>query len=187
MAELAIAALMTAVVTYGVSAASKLRSGRAYRAFRAGFAATALVSRPLTGLAAVVLVTTEAAVTSLCAAALIMTFLSRAPALALTGVALAGAAALMAVLTAGVAVAVRRGVTAPCACFGSGSRAPLGGVHLARNAYLLAVLATGVVSAGLQRWQPGLAAAGLAAAAGGVSALLLTRLDDVAALFRATR
>jgi hypothetical protein len=60
-------------------------------------------------------------------------------------------------------------------------------VHLARNAYLLAVLATGVASAGLQRWQPGLAAAGLAAVAGGVSALLLTRLDDVAALFRAAR
>ena len=88
---------------------------------------------------------------------------------------------------AGVAVAVRRGVTAPCACFGSGSRAPLGGVHLARNAYLLAVLVTGVASAGLQRWQPGLASAGLAASAGGVSALLLTRLDDVAALFRAAR
>src|SRR5580693_8484267 len=117
MTELVIAALMTAVVTYGVSAASKLRSGRAYRAFRAG-------------LAAAVLVTAEAAVTGLCAAALLMTFLSRAPAAALTAVALAGAAALMAVLTAGVAVAVRRGVTAPCACFGSGGRAPLGGVHL---------------------------------------------------------
>ncbi len=188
MTELVIAALMTAVVTYGVSAASKLRSGRAYRAFRAGLAATALVSRPLTGLAAAVLVTAEAAVTGLCAAALIMTFLSRAPAPALTGVALvACAAALMAVLTAGVAVAVRRGVTAPCACFGSGGRAPLGGVHLARNAFLLAVLVAGVASAGLQRWQPGLAAAVLAASAGGVLALLLTRLDDVAALFRAAR
>ena len=105
----------------------------------------------------------------------------------MTGVALAGAAALMAVLTAGVAVAVRRGVTAPCACFGSSGRAPLGGVHLARNAYLLVVLVTGVASAGLQRWQPGLAAAVLAASAGGVPALLLTRLDDVAALFRAAR
>jgi len=186
MAELVIAALMTAVVTYGVSAASKLRSGRAYRAFRAGLAATALVSRPLTGLAAALLVTAETAVTGLCAAALIMTSLSRASAPALTGVALAGAAALMAVLTAGVAVAVRRGVTAPCACFGSGGRAPLGGVHLARNAYLLAVFVTGA-SAGLQRWQPGLAAAVLAASAGGVSALLLTRLDDVAALFQAAR
>jgi len=187
MAELVIAALMTAVVTYGVSAASKLRSGQAYRAFRAGLAATALVSRPLTGLAAAWLVTAETAVTGLCAAALIMTSLSRAPAPALTGVALAGAAALMAVLTAGVAVAVRRGVTAACACFGSGGRAPLGGVHLARNAYLLAVLVTGAASAVLQRWQPGLAAAVLAAAAGGVSALLLTRLDDVAALFQAVR
>ena len=36
MAELVIAALMTAVVTYGMSATAKLRSGQAYRAFRAG-------------------------------------------------------------------------------------------------------------------------------------------------------
>ena len=43
--------------------------------------------------------------------------------------------------------------------FGSGSSAPLGGVHLARNAYLLAVLATGWRAPRLQRWQPGLAAA----------------------------
>src|ERR1035441_5382 len=50
MTELVIAALMTAVVTYGMSATAKLRSGQAYRAFRAGLAATALVSRPLTGL-----------------------------------------------------------------------------------------------------------------------------------------
>ena len=187
MTELVIAALMTAVVTYGVSAASKLRSGRAYRGFRAGLAATALVSSPLTGLAAAALVTAEAVVTGLCTAALLVIFLSRAPAPALTGVALAGAAALMAVLTAGVAVAVRRGVTAPCACFGSSGRVPLGGVHLARNTYLLVVLATGAAGAGLQRWQPDLAAAILAASAGGVLALLLTRLDDVAELFRAAR
>jgi hypothetical protein len=187
MTELVIAVLMTAVVTYGVSAASKLRSGQAYRAFRAGLAATALISHRLTGPAAAVLVTAEAVVTGLCAAALLMTFLSGAPAPVLTGVALAGAAALMAVLTAGVAVAVRRGVTAPCACFGSGGRAPLGVVHLARNAFLLVVLVAGVAGAGLQRWQPGLAAAVLAASAGGVSALLLTRLDDVAALFRTAR
>ena len=187
MAELAIAALMTAVVTYGVSAASKLRSGRAYRAFRAGLAATALVSRPLTGLAAVVLVTAEAAVTSLCAAALIMTFLPRAPAPALTGVALAGAAALMAVLTAGVAVAVRRGVTAPCACFGI--RQQRASRRCAPGAQRVPARGPrdGGGEHGLQRWQPGLAAAGLAAAAGGVSALLLTRLDDVAALFRTAR
>jgi hypothetical protein len=182
MAELVIAALMTAVVTYGMSATTKLRSGRAYRAFRAGLADTALVSRPLTGLVAAALVAAEVAVATLCATALIMTFLSRSG--ALTGAALAGATALTSVLTAGVAVAVRRGVTAPCACFGSGSRSPLSGVHLARNACLLAVLVAGTASAGLEAWPPSLAAATLAAAAGGVSALLLTRLDDLTALFR---
>jgi len=189
MSELVIAALMTAVVTYGMSAAAKLRNGQAYRAFRAGLADTALVSRPLTGLVAAALAAAEAAVAALCATALIMTFLFRpgAPSEpALTGTALAGAAALTTVLTAGVAVAVRRGVTAPCACFGSGGRSPLSGVHLARNAYLLAVLVAGAASAGLEPGppSPAPAAAALAAAAGGVSALLLTRLDDLTALFR---
>jgi hypothetical protein len=187
MAELVIAALMIAVVTYGMSATAKLRNGQAYRAFRAGLAATALVSRPLTGLVAAVLSAAEVAVAALCVAALVMTFLSRpgAPAdPALTGTALAGAAALTTVLTAGVAVAVRRGVAAPCACFGSGSRSPLSGVHLARNAFLLAVLVAGAASLGLEPATPSPAAAALAAAAGGVSALLLTRLDDLTALFR---
>jgi hypothetical protein len=189
MAELVIAALMIAVVTYGMSAAAKLRNGQAYRAFRAGLGATALVSRPLTGLVAAVLSAAEVAVAALCATALVMTFLSRpgAPAEpALTGAALAGAAALTTVLTAGVAVAVRRGVVAPCACFGSGGRSPLSGVHLARNACLLAVLVAGAASVGLEPGTPSPAAAAavLAAAAGGVSALLLTRLDDLTALFR---
>jgi hypothetical protein len=49
------------------------------------------------------------------------------------------------------------------------------------------VLAAGAASAGLQHWQPGLGAAVLAASAGGVLALLLTRLDDVASLFRVAR
>ena len=192
MAELAIAALMTAVVTFGISATAKLRSRRAYRDFRSGLAATALVGRPLTGLVAAMLAAAEAVVAPLCATALIMALLPRprglaGPALtgpALTGAALAGAAALAAVLTAGVAVAVRRGVTAPCACFGSADRSPLSGVHLARNAGLLVVLVAGAASVGLGRWPPGPVAAALAAATGGVSALLLTRLDDLTALFR---
>jgi hypothetical protein len=201
MAELVIAALMTAVVTYGISATAKLRSRRAFRDFRAGLAATALVSRPLTGPVAAALAAAEVAVAGLCATALTMTFLSRpgAPAgtflagtflagtvltgTVLTGAALASAAALTAVLTAGVAVAVRRGVTAPCACFGSRGRAPLSGVHLTRNACLLTVLVAGAGGAGLERWPPGPAAAALAAVAGGVSALLLTRLDELTALF----
>ena len=190
MAELAIAALMTAVVTYGMSAAAKLRSGRAYRDFRSGLAAMALVGRPLTGPVAATLAAAEAVVAALCATALIMAFLPRPGAPsgpALTGAALAGAAALATVLTAGVAVAVRRGVTAPCACFGSGGRSPLSGVHLTRNAALLAILVAGAASLGLERWPPGPAAAALAAAIGGVAALLLTRLDDLTMLFRTAR
>jgi hypothetical protein len=191
MAELVIAALMTALVTYGISAAAKLRSGRAFRDFRAGLAATTLVSRPLTGPVAGAVAGAETVVTGLCATALTMAFVSRpgAPAgtslagTALTGAALASAVALTTVLTAGVAVAVRRGVAAPCACFGSRSRAPLSGVHLTRNACLLAILAAGAGGAVFDRWPPSPAVAALAAVAGGVSALLITHLDDLTALF----
>ena len=183
------AALMTAVVTYGWSAASKLRGGSAYRAFRDGLAATKLVSAQRTGTVAATLVAAETAVASLCAAALIMSLLTRpgAPAtFALRCTALACAAALTAVLTAGVATVVRRGVTAPCACFGSRGASPLSAVHVTRNACLLAVLiagVTGLAAAGPDGWRPGAAAAILAVAIGGVAALLLTRLDDLTALF----
>jgi hypothetical protein len=192
MADLVIAALMTAVVTYGMSASAKLRNAQAYRAFRAGLAATALIGRPLTGPVAATLAAAEVAVAALCATALVMTFLSHPGASAapvLTVAALAGAAALTIVLTAGVAMAVRRGAVAPCACFGSGSGSPLSGVHLARNAFLLVVLAAGAASVGLAPlapWPPSLGAAAVAAAVGGVLALLLTRLDDLSALFRPT-
>jgi hypothetical protein len=147
MAELVMAALMTAVVTYGWSAASKLRGGPAYRAFRDGLAATKLVSARRTGTVAAVLVAAETVVASLCAAALIMSVLTRpgAPAtFALRCTALACAAALTAVLTAGVATVVHRGVTAPCACFGSRGANPLSAVHVTRNACLLVVLIAGV-------------------------------------------
>jgi hypothetical protein len=191
MAELVIAALTTAAVTYGISAAAKLRSRRAFHDFRAGLAATTLVSRPLTGPVACALAGAETAVAGLCVTALTMAFVSRpgAPAgtfmagTVLTSGALASAAALTAVLTAGIAVAVRRGVAAPCACFGSRGRVPLSGVHLTRNACLLAVLAAGAGGAVFERWPPTPAVAALAAVAGGVSALLITHLDDLTALF----
>lgn len=191
MAELVIAALTTAAVIYGISAAAKLRSRRAFHDFRAGLAATTLVGRPLTGVAACALAGAETAVAALCATALTMAFMSRpgAPAGAffigtvLTIAALASAAALTAVLTAGIAVAVHRGVAAPCACFGSRSRNPLSGVHLTRNGCLLAILAAGAGGAVFERWPPGPAVAALAAVAGGVSALLVIHLDDLTALF----
>lgn len=188
MAELAIAALMAAVVIYGMSAVAKLRSRQAYRAFRAGLAATALVGRPLAGSAAAALAAAEAVVTALCATALILVFStgagsSGAGLQGVAGVALGGAAALAAVLTAGVAVSVRRGVTAPCACFGSRGQQPLSGVHVTRNAFLLAIFAAGAVGTYAGHWPARPAAAVLAATAGGLAALLLSRLDDLTALF----
>ncbi|HLK00053.1 MAG TPA: MauE/DoxX family redox-associated membrane protein [Streptosporangiaceae bacterium] len=181
MTELVVAALTVAVVIYGVSAAAKLRSRQAYRAFRAGLAATTLVGRPLTGLVAVALAGAEAVVAALCAAALIMA-LSSGPG-AVAGPALGGAAALAAMLTAGVAVSVHRGVAEPCACFGSRGRQPLSGVHVTRNACLLVILAAGAIGTHAAHWPGRPASAALAATAGGVVAVLLSRLDDLTALF----
>jgi hypothetical protein len=100
--------------------------------------------------------------------------------------ALAGAALLTSVLAAGVAVVMRRGTRARCACFGSGSGRPLGGVHLIRNVGLLAVIAAGLVGGiggGFEHRRPGLAGAAVAVAAGAVAGLVLTRFDDLIALF----
>lgn len=58
------------------------------------------------------------------------------------------AAAVVAVFSAVVAEALRRGVDAPCACFGSRSRRPVSRWQLARNA-VLALAALAVVA-----WAP---------------------------------
>ena len=73
---------------------------------------------------------------------------------------------LTATLTAGVAVVIRRGTRARCACFGAGSTRPLGGAHLFRNLALLAVLAFGLASNPLGHGHPGPAGTLAAAAAG---------------------
>lgn len=181
MTELTVAALMAAVVIYGVSSGTKLRGRQAYRAFRAGLAATTLVGGTLTGPVAAALAAAEAVVAALCATALIMTFSSGPGVLA--EFALGGAVTLAAVLTAGVAVSVRRGVAAPCACFGSRAERPLSGVHVTRNSCLLVILTAGAAGALAGHWPARPAAAALAATAGGLVALVLSRIDDLTALF----
>jgi hypothetical protein len=97
-------------------------------------------------------------------------------ALALTG-------GLLAVFTAGVALAVRRGTGARCACFGAAEQ-PLGARHLVRNGLLLAAVGVAALGIAVASAQPlGPAGTAMAVSAGAVGALLLIRLDDLVDLF----
>jgi hypothetical protein len=164
------------------SAASKLRSRRAFAAFRTGLGETALVPSRRLGITAALLAGAEAVMAALLVAASILQGTGNPRAIALTEVALAGAAALVAVLASGVAAVMRRGTAARCACFGASAALPLGRVHLARNLTLLAVIAAGLALGPLV--QPAAAAdSAIAGIAGLVLALLIIRWEDLAVLF----
>jgi hypothetical protein len=178
-----IAVLTIAATVYGASAGAKLRGRHAYRSFRAGLAETALVPARRLPVTSAALVGAEAVVAGLAIAALATTTLPTGAAVVADG-ALGGAAMLTSALGAGVAIVIRRGTRARCACFGSSSARPLGGAHLIRNAGLLVVLLAGLVSSELGHGRPGLAMAAVAVAVGGVAGLLLTRFDDLIELFK---
>lgn len=92
------------------------------------------------------------------------------------------AAALLTAFTVGIAKAVRRGVTAPCRCFGASST-PLGTPHLVRNAVLWAVALAGALAApAAQNASPG--GAVMAGGAGLVAGAVVTQLDHLRTLFR---
>ncbi|MEU1854287.1 MauE/DoxX family redox-associated membrane protein [Streptomyces sp. NPDC019990] len=92
------------------------------------------------------------------------------------------ASALLAAFSAGIAVAVRRGATAPCSCFGP-STTPLGIPHIVRNVVLCAVAVFGAlavpVAAGAR--PGGVLVAGVAGLFAGAA---VTHLDHLLALFR---
>ncbi|MFB1046829.1 MauE/DoxX family redox-associated membrane protein [Streptomyces chrestomyceticus] len=95
---------------------------------------------------------------------------------------LALAAALLLIFAAAVMLAIRRGVRAPCRCFGSATT-PLGTVHAVRNILLAAAAALGAMAAP----RAGSADAGpmiLTAVTGLLGGGLISVLDDVVALFR---
>jgi hypothetical protein len=97
-----------------------------------------------------------------------------------------GAVVALALLTAFVLVIVRsmrrRSVTA-CACFGSGG-APLGPVHLVRNAVLGAAAVLVLAHGSGEGFGGGVPAAGAVCAVGGalIATVLVARLDDLVAL-----
>jgi hypothetical protein len=176
-----------AALVFGASAASKLGSPGAYRRFRAAMADTGLLPPRLrapstAGLAGAELI----AALSLGAAAVSMVTGARSLG-AVVPVALGLATLLAGLLVTGVAVLVRRGVPARCACFGASVSEPIGVRHLVRNLVLLGIVLLGLAGslAGPGGGQAGLGPAGavvMAAGTGGCGALLIVCWEDLAVL-----
>jgi hypothetical protein len=170
-------------VVFAVSAAGKSTGVRRQGAFAESLRPLALIPERL--LAPTALAVTGAEIVVV--AGLTWAFLGIATGSAGTrSVAIAAlvlAAALLAVLTGGIAVALNRGTTASCACFGAAER-PLSRRHLVRNGVLFLIAVAGAGVAG----QVPVAAVDppavlLAGATGAVGALVLIRFDDLVDLF----
>src|SRR5579863_4975642 len=115
-------------MVFAVSAISKLRSGRAYRAFTSWLGTLPRLGTADTRPLAAAFAATEVAVVAMLA----LPWTWRAG--------LLSAAAVLAVFAAGAVVIARSGVRAPCLCFGAAA-APVGRRHVLRNAALSAVAA----------------------------------------------
>lgn len=149
--------------------AGKVRRRAAYRGFVASLRALGVLPGRLVAVTAAAVTAAEAAIVVL---------------LAVPGTVPAGfllTAVLLTAFTTGIVVAVRRGTTAPCACFGV-SVTPLGRVHVVRNLVLLATAGAGLAVAGAGGGVE-FAGAALAVAAAVVALVPVLRLDDLAALF----
>lgn len=189
--------LVMAAAVFGASAGAKLHRRSAFRRFRAAIAGIGLVPRAALPWATAGLAVTEAGTAAglLAAAVLVdapasagLVDASASAGVRAAQVALAVAAVLTAVLIAGVAVVIRRGVAARCACFGAASGQPLGTTHLVRNIVLLALLLAGLAGSPFASHAAptGAGAAAvtalLTAVVGGTVALVLIRWEDLAAL-----
>ncbi|WP_306744762.1 MauE/DoxX family redox-associated membrane protein [Saccharothrix yanglingensis] len=155
---------------FGVFLVALVGKARDPGAFADSVAVLSRTSRRTSRVLAVAVVATEAAVLVLLAV----------PATVPAGFVLA--AALLLVFAAGIAWALHRGHRAPCRCFGA-SATPLGRVHVARNLLLACTGTLAPVADTPPPPEPGAVLVGLLVAAVGV--LVVTRLDDVAAVFPA--
>jgi Methylamine utilisation protein MauE len=167
-------------LVFAVSTAGKLRT---WRGFVASLRPLGLLPGRLVPATAVAVATAEVTVLLGLSAAVagVLDLVPAGPVVRFGG--LVAAAALLGVLTGGIALALRRGSSAPCACFGASTR-PLGGRHLVRNAILLLVAAGALVTPAGPVVPAG---ALLGAAAGALVAVLLIRLDDLVELLAPAR
>jgi hypothetical protein len=125
-------------ITFGFSVFSKIKNGAAFRDFADWLGGVPPVSRRTQLPVAVALVAGELAVTG----AVI------APETVRWGLILA--VLLLTVFAAGIYAALRRGLRAPCRCFGA-STTPLGRSQIVRNALLVLVAVTGAIAQGSHR------------------------------------
>ncbi|SDL92990.1 Methylamine utilisation protein MauE [Nonomuraea maritima] len=172
MEYLAFGCQLLVALVFAVSVASKLRGDRrefveSTRKLLGALLPSGRASTAAARIVAPVVVAAEAAVVVL---------LIPAP-----SVALALAGLLLAAFGVAIALALRRGVAAPCRCFGGSAR--LSGWHLVRNALLLGAVAAGLT---LDPGPFGAAeAAGLAVTAGAAlaAAVVVIRLEELGELF----
>jgi hypothetical protein len=160
-------------VTFATAAASKTLKAGAFAGFRSSLPRLLAVPRRMAPAVALAVVLVEATI----ALSVVV------PALAVAAFGLA--ALTMAVFAASIVVMIRRGAAEPCHCFGVSSRPP-GRLDVARNLVLLVIAVTGFVAAATS---PGttdlpLAAVALCAVAGGVLALLLINMAEIAELLK---
>lgn len=99
---------------------------------------------------------------------------------------LAVALGLDALFTIAIVLALRRGDTEPCHCFGSSTSRPLSAVDVVRDIALAVVASAGLASAAMMPASAGQLRTGgslLAGVAGALGAALLILLDDMVGLF----
>jgi Methylamine utilisation protein MauE len=182
MDELSVGVLCLAGYVFAASGAVKLRSRRAYSSFRDGLRETGLVPERRLPYITAVLCSAEAAIAAGLLTTAVLTAVAASGAALLAESVLTAASCLTGVLTVGVAVVIRRGTRARCACFGAASSRPIGRAHLVRNLSLLAVVCVGLATVPLTQPRPVMVGTLLAAAVSGVAALLFIRWDDLADL-----
>ncbi|MFF5227950.1 MauE/DoxX family redox-associated membrane protein [Dactylosporangium sp. NPDC000521] len=183
MSYLALGLLAVLWCVFAASAWSKLRSRAAQQAFAESLRPVPFVPAGHVSAVATVATVAEAGLMVGLGAAVVVLVGGWPAARPLVMVVLALTGVLLAVLTTGVALVVRRGTGARCACFGAAER-PLSARHLVRNGLLLAaagVAAAGVAVARTQHLDP--AGTAVALTAGAVCGLLVIRLDDLVDLF----
>ncbi|BDM74622.1 methylamine utilization protein MauE (plasmid) [Streptomyces nigrescens] len=171
---LAVACASCLAVVFGAAALGKVRSRAAFSRFAQSLTTMDLLPAGWVRPCAVLVAGSEVAV---------LLLLLASPLTAPAGlVAFLLAAGLLLAFTSGAALMVVRGVRAECRCFGA-SGTPMGRLHVLRNGVLTLIAAGGALSSSdIGAVAPAYAA--VAVAGGAVVGALVTRLEDLAALFR---
>ena len=170
-------------IVFGMSAASKFRSGERQRAFAESLRALRLLPDRVLRPVSVGITCVEIGIfvgLSLSAFGLV-TGVVGAPSVVIAT--LAVAVGLLVVMTGGIALALARGAMGTCACFGVSDQ-PLSRRHVVRNGLLLLVALSGVAVANdIPPGDVDPLGVALAGVVGAVVAFILIRLDDLIDLF----